>query len=61
MFNLHPKVATGGIAGAVSILLPWALSLAGITVSPEVASALTTVTTFVAGYLQPADKTPPTP
>ena len=45
------KVGAAGLAGAVSVLAVWGLSLAGITAPPEVAAAFTAVLTFAAGYL----------
>lgn len=46
------KVAAGGAAGAITILLVWAAGeFASITVPPEVASAFTTVISFLAAYL----------
>lgn len=48
----QPKVVAGGVAGAVSILVVYALTLAGVEVPPEVASALTVVAGFVAAYLK---------
>lgn len=51
--NLNPKVAAGGIAGAVSIVLVWLLNTAaGVDVPPEVASSFTVILTFMAGYLK---------
>lgn len=46
------KVAAGGVAGAFSILLVWALEQGGLQVPAEVASALTTVVSFGAAYLK---------
>lgn len=47
-----PKVAAGGIAGAISILVVYGANLAGIDVPPEVAVSLGVVVSFVAGYLK---------
>jgi len=49
---IHEKVKASGAAGAVTVLLVFALEQAGVSVPPEVASALTTVIGFVAGYLR---------
>jgi len=43
------KVVGGGIGGALSILVIWGLGHV-TTVPPEVASAITWVSTFVASY-----------
>jgi hypothetical protein len=48
------KVATGGAAGAVTVLAVWGASLAGVDVPPEAASAFTTVVTLAAAYLVPS-------
>jgi hypothetical protein len=48
----RPKVVAGGIAGAVSILVVYGASLAGLDVPPEVASAFTVVVSFAAGYIK---------
>jgi hypothetical protein len=55
---MKPKVqaagAGAGVAGALTVILVWALSLAGVDVPPEVASALTTLLAaggaLLAGY-----------
>jgi hypothetical protein len=48
----QPKVAAAGIAGSVTLILVWAAGLAGIDVPPEVASAVTALLAFAAGYLK---------
>lgn len=50
--NVHPKVAAGGLAGAATVILVWVASLAGLSVPPEVASAVTTILSFAAGFLK---------
>lgn len=50
--RVHPKVKAGGAAGALSIVLVWALGEAGVSVPPEVASALTVLLSSAAGYLK---------
>lgn len=52
---LNPKVAAGGVAGAATVILVWGLGLLDVDVPAEVASALTTVISFGAGYLKPAE------
>ena len=47
------KVSAGTAAGAASVLLVWGLGLAGIAVPGEVASAITTLLSAVAGYWTP--------
>ena len=47
------KVALGGLAGAVSIVLVWILGLCSIKVPPEVASAITAIMTFLVSYFIP--------
>lgn len=48
----HSKVMAGGAAGALSVVVVYALGAAGVSVPPEVASALTTLFAFAAGYLK---------
>ena len=52
--KIHPKVAAGGAASAATIVLVWTLQQTGVTVPPEVASALTTLIGFAAGYAKAA-------
>ena len=48
------KVGTGALAGAVSIVLVWVLgNVIHIDVPATVASAITTIMTFVTSYLVP--------
>lgn len=50
------KVGAGAIAGALSVLLVWLLNMFlpdGKHITPEIASSLTTVLTFVVGYFVP--------
>lgn len=51
--NLTPKVAASGITGAITIILVWIAKISGLEIPPEVASAFTTVLSFVAAYLAP--------
>lgn len=49
-----PKMAASVIAGAVTVLIVWALKEYGNTQIPgEAASAMTTVISFIAGYFAP--------
>ena len=50
----QPKVIAGGAAGALTIVLVFAAGLAGLDVPPEVASAVTVLISFAAGYLKSA-------
>jgi len=45
------KVAAGGVAGALTVLVVWILGLLHVTVPPEVASALTVIISFISSYL----------
>jgi hypothetical protein len=48
------KVTVSGLAGALSIILVWALGYFWkIVVPPEVASSLTVVVMFLTGYITP--------
>jgi len=48
------KVAAAGAAGAVSVLVVWALrQFLQVDMPLEVASACTTILAFLAGYLTP--------
>ncbi len=48
------KVAAGGAAGAITAIIVWILSAAfKINIPPEIASAITVVLSFLAGYLIP--------
>jgi hypothetical protein len=44
------KVAAGGVAGALTVLVVWILGLLHVPVPPEVASALTVIISFVTSY-----------
>ena len=50
---INKKVAAGGFAGGMSLLVVWGLGSLGVDVPPEVAAALTTVITFAVSYLVP--------
>lgn len=56
---LTPKVATGALAGAVSVILVWIITKCGLDVPPEISSAFTTVVSAVSSYFAPrSDPTP---
>lgn len=50
--NLNPKIAASGIAGALTVVIVYVLSLVGVNVPTEVAAALTVIIAFAAGYLR---------
>ncbi len=56
---LTPKVATGALAGAVSVILVWIITKCGLDVPPEISSAFTTVISASSAYFAPrSDPTP---
>lgn len=44
-------MAAGGGAGMLAVVLVWALSLAGVTVPPDVASAIAGLLTMAAAFV----------
>ena len=48
----RPKVVAGGVAGALTIVLVWVAGMLGVDVPPEVASAVTVLVSFAAGYVK---------
>lgn len=52
--NVNPKVTAAVLAAAVTTIIAWLLSTAGITLPNEVQGAITTILVFVAGYLTSA-------
>jgi putative flippase GtrA len=44
------KVAAGGVAGALTVMVVWILGLLHVPVPPEVASAMTVIISFVTSY-----------
>ena len=60
--TLHPKVASATIAGSLTALVVYLLQqYAGTDIPPTVAAALTTLFTFIGGYIAPVmhDMVPP--
>lgn len=53
--TVNPKVTAALVAAAVTTILAWLLTLAGVEVPNEVQGAITSVLVFVAGYMTPAD------
>jgi hypothetical protein len=51
---MHSKVKAGGATGAASILVVYLAGQFGLELPAEVASALTTLVSFAAGYLRRA-------
>lgn len=49
---INPKVTAATLAGAVTVVLVWIVGVLGVSVPPEVASAVTTILAFTAGYLK---------
>lgn len=56
--NVNPKVTAAVLAAAVTTLIAWLLTLAGIELPNQVQGAITTILVFVAGYMTSADNTP---
>lgn len=51
---LNRKVSAGALAGALSVVVVWVLGeYAEVEIPPEVASAITTVFTFIVAYFVP--------
>lgn len=56
--NINPKVTASLVAGAVTTIIAYLLTLAGVELPNEVQAAITMILVFVAGYLTPASNTP---
>jgi hypothetical protein len=57
--SLTPKVATGALAGAVSVIVVWIIVKCGLDVPAEIASAFTTVISATSSWFAPhSDPTP---
>lgn len=50
--NVNPKISAAGLAGAVTVILLYVLSLWDVEVPAEVASAITLIIAVAAGYLR---------
>jgi hypothetical protein len=46
------KVTAAGIGGAITAVLVWILGVYGTVIPPDVASAITTIVSFAAGYIR---------
>lgn len=53
--TVNPKVTAAVLAAAVTTILAWLLTLAGVELPNQVQGAVTSVLVFVAGYLTPAE------
>lgn len=53
--NVNPKVTAAVLAAAVTTIIAWLLTIAGIELPNQVQGAITTILVFVAGYLTSAD------
>lgn len=56
--NINPKVTASLVAGAVTTVLAYLLTLAGVDLPNEVQAAITMILVFVAGYMTPAGNAP---
>lgn len=52
MSQVHPKVVASSLAGAVTVIIVWALSEVGVDIPPEVSSAITVVLSAAAGWIK---------
>ena len=53
--NINPKVAAGGLAGSVVVVLLWALKeYGGVTVPPEIAAEITVIASTFSAYKKAA-------
>ena len=50
--DIHPKVGAAGLGGVATTLIVAVAKAYGYEVSPETASALTTIITAASGYLK---------
>ena len=55
--HVNPKVTAAVLAAAVTTLIAWLLTLAGLILPNEVQGAITTILVFVAGYMTSANGT----
>ena len=58
--TINPKVTAAVLAAAVTTIIAWLLTLAGIALPNEVQGAITSILVFVAGYMTPATVDPGT-
>jgi hypothetical protein len=56
--TINPKVTAAVLAAAVTTVIAWLVTFAGIELPNEVQGAITSILVFVAGYMTPASNTP---
>lgn len=54
----NTKVAAGGLAGGLSMIIIWLLGQLDVDLPAEVAAAITTLVTFAVGYFVPEKAAP---
>lgn len=54
--DLHPKVTATGAAGALAVVIAFALAQLGVELPEPVIAAITALLAFGAGYLVPSDR-----
>lgn len=59
MNGISSKLASAGLAGAVTGILIWVVSLFGLEIPAEVGVYISTIIGFVAGYLVPETRAIP--
>lgn len=59
MNGISSKVAAGGLAGALSIILVWLASLFGLVIPDFVGQAFTVVISVLVGFLTPETRSIP--
>lgn len=52
--QIHPKIAGASLSGALSLIVIYVLGRFNITVTPDVAGAISVIFSFAGGYLSPA-------
>jgi len=45
------SAGSGGVAGAITLLIVWVLSMRGVDIPPEVASGITVLVGFIGGII----------
>lgn len=56
--TINPKVTAAVLAAAVTTVIAWLVTYAGIELPNEVQGAITSILVFVAGYMTPASNAP---
>jgi hypothetical protein len=52
--NINPKVTAATVAGALTTIIVWLLTFAGIDMPVVVQGAITSILVFAAGYATPS-------